>query len=365
MEPNNTNSSNTPPTGDTPPVQPPVAEDQTAPNETPEQVTEAPVAPTETPAPEPVDPVAPATPDASVGATPVPDQTAPVQAAATEPTPAPVSAFGGAPGTPEAPKQLDKKKIITIAAIAGGVLLLAIAGIVAYTLFNSVSKEDYKAAVQQFNEVSSASSSLSSDVSGLSALTNSSSEEAFEEGIAEVDASIAKLKTENAELAKLKAVRVGEGADLYKTFNDKLTTYLGYGEGLVTSVKNLRPAFVTCRSTNEATDNAARATALEECATALEEVKTIPNAEMKAYVAAITKGYKEYASLYGQVAELTNPFGSQYEQYKTLRDQVYEVQDEISAASKTFSEDIEKKGDEVSVKESANALGDYLSEQQR
>jgi amino acid permease len=125
MDPNATNPNNVQPADDTPPVQPPVAE---------------------TPAPE-VSPVAPEVP-----ATPQ-NIAAPVQ-------------------TPQAPKPSDKKKIILIAAIVGGVVLLVGIAFVVYSLLFSVSKKDYQEAKRQYNDVSIASAGLTSDVASCSVVVS-------------------------------------------------------------------------------------------------------------------------------------------------------------------------------------------------
>lgn len=352
MSPNDqnpeTNPPVTPPANDVPPVETPVAE---GPVETPAQ--EAPVAsaeavtPVEAPAPE----ATPTTPDAA----------APTQAPAAEQP----AVFSAAAGAPQGKKPLDKKKLILIGGIAGGVVLLAIIGFVLYSLFGAVSKEDYRDAARQFNDVSLASSSLTSDASSLGYASGSSSEVTYKEAVSDTEKSIETLKVENDELGELRAVRVGEGGKLYKTFNDKLAAYVAYAEDLVTSVQSLRPALVTCDAVSDADDADARVTALKACSTALSSAENIPNEQMKKYVDAIAKGYAEYATIYEKIAALSNPYGAQYEEYKTLRDQMYDTQDAISEASKQFTADLKARDDELSVKEAAEALADYLNDQQR
>lgn len=284
------------------------------------------------------------------GVTPSADPATPVFAAAPAPTPPPSS---------------KGKKIALIAGIAGGAVLLIIAAVIAYILLMTVSKQDYQAAAQQYNATSAASTSLTTKASLLSLGLSSSSEEEFTADAKELEEAIATLEEENAALGELKAVRVGEGKEVYATFNTKLTEYVAYAKDLVASVKTLRPALVKCNEIGDATATAARVTALNACATALNAVGEMPNAEFKTYVDAIKKEYTTYAATYESISKLTSPFGSQSAQYKTLRDTMYDTQDNILAASKSFSEAIEKRDDEVSVKESATALGEFLTEQQQ
>ena len=354
MNPNNNDPNATPPVDDTNPV-PPVSP----------ETSEAPA----TPAPEatPVTPQTPVTPE--VPATPA----APVEpiTPATPPTPVtPDAATPFAAGTPvtgpEAPKTPKvSKKTILIAAIAGGVILLAIIAVIIFMALTTVSKADYREAVRQYNTVKSASSSLSADVSLLGSASGSTPDATFNERVSEVKNSIEKLKSENDELSKLKAVKVGDGAKFYNTFADKLKAYLAYGSEMVTSVENLRPALVTCDKTSDATSAAASIAAIKSCASELAGIKDIPNAQMKTYITALADNYSKYSSSYEKANALTDRFGSQSEEYRTLRTEMSEALKAVSTAGTTFRNDLKTRDDELSVKDSANKLGDYLDDQQK
>ncbi len=244
-------------------------------------------------------------------------------------------------------------------------MLLAIIGVVAYFMLTSVSKQDYQEATRQYNKVSVASAGLTSDVASVSYSISGDDDAEFNEAVKEAEDSIAEIKTENEALSKMKAVRVGDGAKLYGTFNDKVKNYLAYATDLIDSVKNLRPAMATCAKVSDATDTASRVAALKGCSSELQGVTDIPNAEMKTFIGTIATAYGDYASIYEQISALSNPYGSQYEQYKALRDKMYDVQDKISEASSTLSDSLEKRDDEMSVKDSAKALGDFLTEKQK
>ena len=357
MDPNATNPNNVPPVGDTPPTQPPVGDVPT-----PTPAPEAPVTPVE-PTPAPVEPVAPTAPAEPVTtAAPNPFAAAPAPETPAEPQ---NPMFAATPTQmPQAPKS-DKKKLILIAAIVGGVVLLSVIGFIVYTLLTSVSQKDYQEATRQYNDVSIASASLTSDVASVSYSISSDDDAEFNDAVKEVEASIEKIKTENEELSKMKAVRVGDGSKLYGTFNDKVKAYLAYATDLTDSVKNLRPAMATCGKISDANDANSRVAALKACSSELQGVTDIPNAEMKTFIDTAATSYGEYATIYEQINGLSNPYGAQYEQYKTLRDKMYAVQDKISDASKTLRSSLEKRDDEMSVKDSAKALGDFLTEKQK
>lgn len=352
----NTDPSNTPPAEDTTPTPTPDLQAEPVVEATPSSVPapeEAPVAPVESPA-----------------AIPTPDATTPNPVLGSAPvTPAdplaPAAATFVASGAP-APKKSNTNKIILIASIVGGVVILGIIAVVLFLMFTTVSKQDYRDAAVQFNDVSRASSALTTSASTLGRSASGSTTDAtFQESLKSSQDAITKIETENDELSKLKAVRVGEGATLYKTFNDKVDAYVAYAKGLVTSVENIRPAMVVCDKVSDANDAAARVTALKACSTALGDVKELPNSSFKKFVDEIKTAYASYATIYEGISALTSPYGAQYEQYKTLRDSMYETQDKITAASKEFSSSLTASDKEFSVKESADALGAYLTEQQR
>lgn len=312
------------------------------------------------------------TPDAAApGATPAPAESNPFgplsSAPATPDAPVVAAVVPGAPVPASLPptKSGNGKKIAIIAGIAGGVILLAIAGIVVFLLLTTVSKQDYADAAKQYNATSIASSTLTTKASTLARGISTSTEEDFNTKVTEINEAITNLEQENEKLGSLKAVRVGEGKEVYDTFDKKLGEYLEYAKGIVTSVKSVRPALVKCGSISSVTDAAARVAAIKDCSTNINAVNDLPNPEFKTYVDALKKGYAEFATTYEGISKLTSPYGSQYEQFKVLRDKMYDTQDAISTAGKTFTTALNTRDDEVSVKESADALGKFLTDKQR
>lgn len=269
-----------------------------------------------------------------------------------------------APVTPN-PKKPVSKKTVAIIGVISGVVLLAIIGVVLYLMLMGVSKKDYQDAAKQYNAVSSASSKLSSKASVLSVKSTSESEDEFTTALGEAKDAVSTLKTDNEKLGSMKAVKVDEGKNLYATFDGKLTTYVDYANGLISSVEKIRPGMLTCRKVSSATDAASRLTAIKACSTGLNDMPELANPEFQAYITSLKTAYAKYATVYESINGLTNPYGSQFEQYKVLRDQMLAAQTDISNATKTFSADVKKHDDQVSVKESADALGNFLTEKQR
>lgn len=267
------------------------------------------------------------------------------------------------PATPSTSPEKKKKLFILIGASAA--VILAIVAALIFFAMNTVSKQDYAEAASQYNTVSRASAGLSTDVA---ALNRSVSREGgnFDRDVKEVEESFATLKTENEKLGEMKAVRVGKGAELYKTFNDKVEAYVANGEQIITSVKNLRPALLECSSVNSVTaDAAARIDAMKKCSTSLGEVKDIPSPEFKTFVDSLKTGYSTYAAEYEKLAAINEPFGANFAQYREQRNKLTEAQTAISDATKDFQEALKESDDKLSVKDSADALSDYLTQQQR
>ncbi len=279
-------------------------------------------------------------------------ESAPVSTAseihALEPTPGPKSS------------PLKNKKLLTVIGAVVAVILVALIGAGIYTTSTTVSKADYQAAATQFAKVSKASAQLTSDIYLLSAST-SIEDSAFNENAKKVQDSLTAIKTENDALRKLKAVRVGEGKKLYTAFDSKTKAYLANGDSLLSSVKLLRPAVIVCNKVASASDSAGRLKSLQDCSTAMNKVKDLPSPEFQSFVTVLKKQYAEYATTYEQVSTLSDPLGAQYEQYKVLRDKLTKVQTTLTTANKTFIDDLAKRDDELSVKDSSKALSDYLS----
>lgn len=323
----------------------------TDPTNTPPTEGDAP-APEQTPAPEAV-----TTPEVSTDSAPVTSE-APTS---TEAPVAPAAPLGSA--TPEAPKK--KNNVVLLASIIGGVILLAVIGVVVYLAMTTVSKEDYRAAALQFNKVSSANSALNSDVSSAGSTISSASDASFDESMKEIEGSIATLKTENDELAKLKAVRVGEGGDLYNKFNEQLTTYVKYANDIVASTKAVRPAMVECDKVSSATGTSEQVAGMKACAAAMAAVKDLPNQDFQAFISSSAESYNKLATIYEQISKIKDPYGDQYDEYKKLRDQLYDITGNLSKSSREFTAKMRESDTSNSVKDSAKALADYLNAQQR
>lgn len=327
-------------------------------NPDPNQPLDQPQTPTENPVPEvPQTPETPApeTPEA----TPSAFGGAPV---ASEPVAAPVSTpptttIGSSPNNDPTPNLVGngkkKKLIILISVIVGVVVVLGIAAFIVMGLLFP-SKADYRDAATQFNAVSSAYSDLNSDASKLQYdVSGSTTDTEYTNDSDSVTKSLTAFQDANTKLASMKAVKVGDGQKLYTTYEAKVKAFTSYATDLLASLKSYRPVAKAC-------DEVSTTTLLSQCVTALNNVGDIPNADLKQYVATLKTQYKAYLDVATKIAAISDPYGDQYDTYKALRDQGYDIQDKISSASSDFSSNISKHADDIDPSSAANALGDFL-----
>lgn len=263
---------------------------------------------------------------------------------------------------PQSPK--NKKLFIWIGIGVGALLLIGIVAAIIVAM-TSVSKDDYRKAYSQMSELSSANSKLNSELSTLQYGLTSATETKFKNDIKSAEEAIEKVRKENEKLAELKAVKVGEGKKQYEEFSEKLENYLKYTEDATKSLKDLYDAAKPCDANVSTSDVAAYKTALNECTSALKKVGNTPNEDVKTYVKSLAAEYENLASIIDKLATITNPYGSQYDEYKALRDQTYKVQENIRNAYTDFRSNIEKHSKEVSVKDQADTLVEFLSEKMR
>lgn len=299
-----------------------------------------PVAPPTVPTPEPAAPAGFSQPAA-------PSWGAPMQSSQ------PVAAM-----TPS--KGVNKKLIILIACVVGGLIVVGVVITVLMAMF-TVSKKDYNAAIDQYNEVSSANYTLASKVSSVTFGVDSATDTTFDNDMDAAKKALESVKSENAILAKLKAANLGEGGAKYKTFNTKLEAYLAHSSNLLSSFGDVRDAMVTCDKAGDNTSSVnVMISAIDTCVADLGKVSNVADADVKEYISKIKDEFTTLSSIFGQLSKITDPYGKQYDQYKSLRDQTYTVEDNLSSARSDFHSNLEKHSDAVDPKDAANDFSKYL-----
>jgi cell division protein FtsB len=278
-----------------------------------------------------------------------PNQVPPSYTATPAPTPAPI---------PPAPLKTKRKLFIILGAVGAGLILLVVAALFVIDSF-TVSKEDYQAAAKQYSVVSATNTLLASSMYDL---TSSDTTSEFDAAAKKTEENFDKLEKENQTLGGLKASRVGESGKLYGEFDKKLDAYIAYAKSVFESTKKFYPASVTCDAISEAEDSNARVIAVKTCSDALSSVGDLPEPSYDTYAKALATNYAQYSVVLADINALSDPYGSQYEQYKTLRDKRTAIQNSISDASTARREAVNAKEEELSVQDTASAYSNYVVE---
>jgi len=282
---------------------------------------------------------------------------------------APAPVWSGSPVQPAQPvvfspppSGVNKKLIIIISCVVGALVLIGVTIAILIAVF-SVSKKDYSAALTQYNAVSEANYTLSSKLSTLHYGVSSTTDTSFDNDADAAKKAIADVKSKNADLAKSKAVSIGDGATKYKAFDTKLQTYLAYNSDLLASLQSARNAASTCDNADSSSGSiSAIKSAIDTCVAALDKVSSVADADVKAFMSKIKDEYTKLSSIISQLAAITDPYGKQYDQYRSLRDQMYAASDNITNAQTDFSSNLQKHIDASSPKDAADALSKYLED---
>ncbi len=259
------------------------------------------------------------------------------------------------------PPSSGKKKPLIIVAIIAGVLLILGALFVAYALLFYVSKDDYIEASAQYESLTTEANTLGTKLSSIQYSVGSGTDTVFKNDLAAAKEAISKVREENQEFSELKAVKIGEGKEKYQVFDAKLQAFLTFIDDSLTSFSDMRGAAVICDDTTYSSSDAdALKTAINKCVAALKEVNDTPNADVKEYVTRLQAEYEKLSSVVTQAATITDPYGAQYSQYTSLRDQMYDIQDTLADIPSDFTSNYEKHLKEVDVTEAREDLVDFL-----
>ncbi len=280
-----------------------------------------------------------------------------------QPTPPQPLQFGAQPPVMSQPSysmptSSGKKKPLIIIAIIAGVLLILGALFVVYALLFYVSKDDYIKASAQYESLVTEANTLSAKLSSIQYSVDSGTDTVFKNDLEAAKEAIANVRGENQKLSELKALKVGEGKEKYQAFDAKLQTFLAFIDDSLTSFGDMRGAAVTCSNTTYS--NSGAQAAIDKCVSALKEVSDTPNADVKEYVNKSQTEYEKLSSVISQAATITDPYGTQYSQYTSLRDQMYDIQDALADIPSDFVSNYEKHLKEVDITDAREDLVNFL-----
>lgn len=249
------------------------------------------------------------------------------------------------------------KKILPFA-VTGILLLLGALSI--YAILVGPSKEPYREALTQYKNVYNANITVLSAGSALNA--SSATDEQFEKSLDTVTKAFDSLKLENEALAKKDVLKEGEGQKLYADFNTKLQAYLAYNKDVVTSMKVVRPIVYDCtQRLSTVSEDAQGVDAMNRCANDLKDLGAVPDEDYKKMATSFRENYLEMARLIAQMAALDDPKGADKAAYTKLEKEREQIVENLSQASKEFSQDLQVSRQKVDITPAAQSLDDYLS----
>lgn len=299
----------------------------TTPLETPVSVVETPVSTEPAAAPNPFGASTPASTEAPAAA-PFGGQPA-----------APIGSTPGAAPLPGPAPKSNKKLIILIAAIVGGLLVIAGIAIAVYLMFFSVTKADYKQAYDQLKTVqtSVASGSITSDTDNLST--------AFDT-----------FKAQNAKLGELKALKADKDLNvLYKAYDSKAKAYVTYMEAFIPSFEKLQ---TVTKAMTSGSGGITKSSSVQATIDAIEAAGDVPNPAVKAYLDGLLGVYKEILPQ----AKIYETATSTSAQKLAAITAISKSTKALSTVSTTFSTDIKDGYEGISPKESFDALSKAVTE---
>lgn len=345
-----------------PQPQPPVMPDD-QPQPPTEQGFSQPIPPTDQGAPQPVQPGYPAGQAVPPPYTPQSTQPGYPAGQAVPPpyTPQPV-AQPAAYAAPSAPGKSSSKNLIIALSIAGGLVLIGVIVVIVIVMLLTVSREDYAMAANQMNEVRTAASATSSDISSVQYGYKYNTDTEFNNNVDKMNKSLIALKDESAKLGELKAMQLGEGKEKYAAFDSKVQAFIEYSESVGKSLIDLRKTQTSCDTSGVSTTEGLSElnSSISVCLSALRSIESTPDKNVQEYITEYIKLTEDLQRVVSSLSGISDPYGSQYDQYTALRDQLYKIQDRATDLGSDYISNSEKRAREVDVKNEANALIQFL-----
>lgn len=265
----------------------------------------------------------------------------------------------------QGPPHESKKALIIIASTIGFLVIVGMVTAVLMVAF-SVSKKDYRAALAQYEKITSTNRQLGAKVSSLSYGIKYSSSAAFTKNTDEARRLIKEIRHQNVELSEMKAVRSGEGKKLYQPFSSKVASYTTYADNMVSSLNDTRTTLLACNTAASSSSTALGAKqAADVCVGELKKVRNTPDADLRNYLNVYQTQMGKLSSVAGQLASITDPNGAQRDRYAMLRRQVLEVQGSIKTEGVKLQDNMNAHEKEVSPAVTAEALSTYLMSKSR
>ncbi|PID33093.1 hypothetical protein CR969_02575 [Candidatus Saccharibacteria bacterium] len=271
------------------------------------------------------------------------------------------------PVQPVAAPSLAPKKSKLGVIIGGSVaLVLLIVGIILAVLFLSgPSQRDYKQAADKYEEIGQKLMSVGTKSSSVYYGFSSSTETSFKNDIEDIKESLEKIKKYNKELGEMKAVKKGPAKEPYDKFNDKFDKFVTYVEEFSDSMVAAKEGFSGCdRAMNGSSSVTIKA--INDCVADMGSAEDkVKNKTLKEFISKFKSEMKLMSDLYAKAKAIKNPYGRDYDKYRALKEQLYEVQGRLRDAAQDMRSDIEKDMKKLDPRDEAKELSKILRENSR
>lgn len=278
----------------------------------------------------------------------------PQDANSTAPAPAPEQpAVAPAPAPVTPSNGSSKKKLITLIAVISGVVVLAVVGLIVALMMLTVSKEDFKNAYTNANDLRSAYTDMSS-----AALLSSSSTEAERDNA--LDSLKESKKTFDEEFKKLegqKAIqRDGEASELFKALKDKKVKFDGAIAATIESYEFIVLPISEMNDVSASRDTSGIDKTLAAFKESQDKIKDANNKEFVEKMIPLLEKYKTAAENYKAAMEDRSKYSS------SVVTEYSSAAREVSTAIRDWSSNFRKSVAGAEIKTEFNKLGEYLAE---
>ena len=236
----------------------------------------------------------------------------------------------------------NKKLIILISAIVGGLIVLGGAALAVYLIFFSVTKADYQKTYDQVSLVRD----KYKDAGSVSASSS-------EEKIKETKADFEEFKTENAKLGDLKAIKMDkELKEKYEAYSKKATAYIALGNTLFPSLERFIEASADIKAIGSPSSNFTSAN-IQKIINILKDLDDITDPTLKTYLASTIEVYED---ILPQVKIYESSTATTAEKRAAVTAMSTSLRD-VSKAASTLTADLKEKSKEAELADTLNDLG--------
>ena len=262
--------------------------------------------------------------------------------------------------TPKSFSPRTKSVLVSISIIG----TIIIGALLIYGILITPSKQPYRDALAQYENVSRANAMLTQ--AGTSLNASGATDEEFEKNVNTAKDALKSLRVEQEALGKETVLNEGEGKVVFDAFDEKFQAYLEYNENLLDTMPKVRPVLFDCNNIMvDITEDAESAAAVRTCAANLKKLSDIKDTDYKVLVAELQVDYAQLATTLEAMAAVKDPEGADASQYQTLSSQRDQDITELANTGADFSRSVQQHRKEILTTDTADNLEKYLNAKSR